>query len=637
MEKKEFRTESKKILDLMVNSVYTHKEIFLREIISNASDALDKLAYIALTDDKVGLTNEDFNITILPNEDERTLTVADNGIGMTYEELENNLGVIARSGSQLFKSEISKNGNTVPDIIGQFGVGFYSSFMVSQKVTVLTRAYGSNEAYLWESEGVDGYTITPAQKDSVGTEVRMYLKDDTEDENYSEYLEYYTLRRLIKKYSDYIRFKILMDVPKTRTIESDEVDEDGKKKTTYESYTEREVINSRVPLWKRSKEEASDEECFAFFKDKYFEREDPLLCIRENVQGLISYRAMLFVPSSIPHGYFTKEFEKGLSLYSSGVMIIDKCADLLPEHFRFVKGVVDSDDLSLNISRELLQQDRQLKVIATSLEKRIKRELKRLLEEDREKYEKFFHVFGLQLKYGIVNDFGTHKDLLSDLLLFYSSKKQAMITLDEYVADMPEDQKYIYFACGDSHTLIESLPQTERIRDKGWDILSMTDDIDRFVAEVLEKVGEKELRSADSDDAELVSDEEKEQTEKAAKESKDLLDFIEDSLDGGISAARISQKLRSHAVFLTAEGGITLEMEKYFAQIPGEQKPKAERVLELNPNHSAFLALKSAFEGGDKDKAARMAKVLYGQALLIAGLDLENPTEFSELVSSFLS
>ena len=632
MRKKAFKTESKRILDMMIHSVYTHREIFLREIISNASDALDKLAYRALTDDSVGLGPDDLRIRIRLDPSARTITVSDNGVGMTADELETNLGTIASSGSFRFKNGL--DGDSVPDvdIIGQFGVGFYSAFMVSSSVSVISRAFGSDEAFRWESDGSDGYTVSPAERDGFGTDVIMTLKEDTEEESYSEFLDFYRIRGLVKKYSDYIRFPIVMDVPKTRPVETEE---NGEKKTDYESYTEEETINSRVPIWKRSKDEASDEDCVAFYKEKYHETEDPLTLIRADVQGLTSYKALLFVPASAPFGYYSREFEKGLSLYSSGVLIIDRCADLLPDHFRFVKGVVDSDDLSLNISRELLQHDRQLKTIATSLEKRIKRELKSLLEKDREKYERFFRVFGLQLKYGVVSDYGAHKELLSDLLLFHSLNKKGMVTLDEYVAAMPEGQKHIYYACGESVSKIEALPQAERIRDKGFDLLCLTDDVDQFVVELLGKVGETEFRSADADDEALEDAAEKEKAEEAEKSSADLLAFVKETLGDRVSAVRISRKLKSHPVFLTAEGGLTIEMEKYFASLPGEEKPKANRVLELNAAHPAFAALSGAF-ASDRAKAEKYARILYAQALLIAGLPLEDPTAYSDLVCGLM-
>jgi molecular chaperone HtpG len=637
MEKKEFKTESRRILDLMVNSVYTHKEIFLREIISNASDALDKLAYRALTDDKVGLSGDDFYIKITADKDSRILTVSDNGIGMTKEELESNLGVIAQSGSLSFKKELLEKGNAADiDIIGQFGVGFYSAFMVSKKVTVVSRAYGSDKAFKWESEGVDGYTISEAERDNFGTDVIMALKDDTNDEKYSDFLDFYNIKRIVKKYSDYIRFAIKMDVPKTREVELDELDEKGNKKTKYETYYVLETINSRVPIWKRSKEEAPDEECFKFYKEKYFEAEDPLACIRINAEGTTAYRAMLFVPASAPLGYYSKDYEKGLELYSNGVMIINKCPELLPEHFRFVRGVVDSDDLPLNISREMLQHSRQLNIIASNIEKRIKRELKKMLEDEREKYEKFFKAFGLQLKYGIVNEYGAHKELLSDLLLFYSSKKGAMLTLSEYVKNMPPEQKYIYYACGASVKLVESLPQTELIREKDYDILCMTDEIDEFVVGMLGKYEDKEFRSASSDDLGIISEEQKKETTKKAEENKELLDFVKESLNGAVSSVKISEKLKTRPCFLSTEGGVTIEMEKYFAALPGENKLKAQKVLELNATHKVFAALKNAYET-DKDKAAKLSKILYNQALLIAGLPLEDPSGYSEIVCDLIS
>ena len=482
MAKKQFKTESKRILDMMINSVYTHKEIFLRELISNASDAIDKLAYRALTDDTVHTARSDFKIMVKPDKEARTLTISDNGIGMSEEELESNLGVIARSGSFAFKNDLSekdKEEKTV-DIIGQFGVGFYSAFMVAEKVRVVSRKFGEDEAHVWESTGADGYTVSPAERAEAGTDVILYLKPDTEDEHYDEFLDTYELRRIIRKYSDYIRFPIVMDVEKSRPVESDEVDETGKKKTTYETYTEPETVNSMVPIWQRPKSEVSDEDCYAFYKEKYYDNEPPLKVIRIEAEGLISFKAMLFIPSSVPYGYYTKEFEKGLQLYSNGVMIIDRCAELLPEYFRFVKGVVDSDNLSLNISRELLQHDKQLRVIAQNIEKRIKRELKKMMEDDPETYAKFYKLFGLQLKYGVVSDFGAHRELLSDLLMFASAKSDKLLTLDEYVKAMPEDQKYIYYACGESLSKIGALPQIERLRAKDYNVLYMTDEVDEI-------------------------------------------------------------------------------------------------------------------------------------------------------------
>ena len=637
MAKKQFKTESKRILDMMINSVYTHKEIFLRELISNASDAIDKLAYRALTDDTVHTARSDFKILVKPDKEARTLTVSDNGIGMSEEELESNLGVIARSGSFAFKNDLSekdKEEKTV-DIIGQFGVGFYSAFMVAEKVRVVSRKFGEDEAHVWESTGADGYTVSPAERAEAGTDVILYLKPDTEDEHYDEFLDTYELRRIIRKYSDYIRFPIVMDVEKSRPVESDEVDENGKKKTTYETYTEPETVNSMVPIWQRPKSEVSDEDCYAFYKEKYYDSEPPLKVIRIEAEGLISFKAMLFIPSSVPYGYYTKEFEKGLQLYSNGVMIIDRCAELLPEYFRFVKGVVDSDNLSLNISRELLQHDKQLRVIAQNIEKRIKRELKKMMEDDPETYAKFYKLFGLQLKYGVVSDFGAHRELLSDLLMFASAKSDKLLTLDEYVKAMPEDQKYIYYACGESLSKIGALPQIERLRAKDYNVLYMTDEVDEFVVEILGQVGEKKFKNVSRDDLELETEEEKKETEQKNEDNKALLDFVKETLGGGVSAVRISHKLVSHPVCLTSEGSVTLEMEKYFAAIPGENKVKAQRVLELNGDHPVFAQLKNAFET-DKELAAKYAKILYAQALLIAGFPLEDPAGYSELVCGLL-
>ena len=637
MAKKQFKTESKRILDMMINSVYTHKEIFLRELISNASDAIDKLAYRALTDDTVHTARSDFKIMVKPDKEARTLTISDNGIGMSEEELESNLGVIARSGSFAFKNDLSekdKEEKTV-DIIGQFGVGFYSAFMVAEMVRVVSRKFGEDEAHVWESTGTDGYTVSPAERAEAGTDVILYLKPDTEDEHYDEFLDTYELRRIIRKYSDYIRFPIVMDVEKSRPVESDEVDETGRKKTTYETYTEPETVNSMVPIWQRPKSEVSDEDCYAFYKEKYYDSEPPLKVIRIEAEGLISFKAMLFIPSSVPYGYYTKEFEKGLQLYSNGVMIIDRCAELLPEYFRFVKGVVDSDNLSLNISRELLQHDKQLRVIAQNIEKRIKRELKKMMEDDPETYAKFYKLFGLQLKYGVVSDFGAHRELLSDLLMFASAKSDKLLTLDEYVKAMPEDQKYIYYACGESLSKIGALPQIERLRAKDYNVLYMTDEVDEFVVEILGQVGEKKFKNVSRDDLELETEEEKKETEQKNEDNKALLDFVKETLGGGVSAVRISHKLVSHPVCLTSEGSVTLEMEKYFAAIPGENKVKAQRVLELNGDHPVFAQLKNAFET-DKELAAKYAKILYAQALLIAGFPLEDPAGYSELVCGLL-
>ncbi|MDR1217498.1 MAG: molecular chaperone HtpG, partial [Oscillospiraceae bacterium] len=532
MAKKEFQSESKRLLDLMVNSIYTHKEIFLREIISNASDAIDKLCYISLTDDKVGLSRDDFVIDIDADTEARTITVSDNGIGMTADELESNLGVIANSGSLQFKKDMGDGKPEDVDIIGQFGVGFYSAFMVSSKVTVISRAYGQDGANMWESEGSDGYTVSPCERAAPGTTIIMELKPDTDDEKYSEYLEEYTLHRIIKKYSDYIRWPIMADVTKSRQIETDETDSDGQKKKEWEDYTERAVLNSRVPIWQRAKGEASDEECAEFYKEKFFDMDGPASVIRVSAEGTVSYKAMLFIPLKAPYDYYTREFKAGLQLYTSGVMIMEYCSDLLPEHFRFVRGVVDSQDLSLNISRELLQHDRQLKIIRTNIEKKVKAELLKLMESDAEKYETFFKSFGTQLKYGIVNGYGINKDLLSDLIMFYSSKEQRLVPLSSYVKNMPEEQKYVYYACGESTGILDKLPQAEQVRERGYEILYLTDSVDEFVVKTLGKFEEKEFRSVNDDDLGLESEDEKKDSEQQETESRELLDFIKESLDG---------------------------------------------------------------------------------------------------------
>lgn len=640
MAKKQFKAESKRLLDLMINSIYTHKEIFLREIISNASDALDKLCYLSLTDENVGMSRSDFRIDVRADKDARTITVSDNGIGMTEEEMEKNLGVIANSGSFKFKKDLTQDEKDEKeiDIIGQFGVGFYSAFMVSDKVRVVSRAYGSDTAYCWESSGADGYTVTEAQKEKVGTDITMYLKEDTEDENYSEFLETYRLRSLIKKYSDYIRYPICMDIEKTRTVETDEVDDKGNKKTKTETYIENETVNSMVPIWQRNKSEVSDEECKKFYKEHFFDMDDPVRVIRVNAEGAVTYKAMLFIPSKAPYGYFTKEFEKGLQLYTSGVMIMDKCSDLIPEHFRFVKGVVDSQNLSLNISREILQHDRQLKIIAANLEKKIKSELKKMMTDDPEGYEKFYQAFGLQLKYGIVNDYGMHKDLLSDLIMFYSSTEKKLVSLKDYVSRMPEEQKYIYFASGETVSKIDALPQTELIKDKGFEILYMTDSVDEFVVQILGNYEEKQFKSVNDKELGIETDEDKKETEKQSEDNKELLDFVKETLADKVAAVRISGKLKSHPVCLTTDGAVTLEMEKYFKSVPGAEAigaVKAEKVLELNPSHPAFAALKAAWSS-DKDKAAKYAEILYTQALLIAGVEIDDPAGYADLVCSLM-
>ena len=630
MAKKMFKAESQKLLDLMINSIYTHKEIFLREIISNASDALDKLCYISLTDDSVGMARGDFRIKITADKENRILKVSDNGVGMTKEELTENLGTIAKSGSLQFKKDMADDKSDT-DIIGQFGVGFYSAFMVSDKVTVITRAYNSETAYEWVSEGADGYTVSECEKDGVGTDIIMHIKPDTDDEKYGEFLETYRLRMLVKNYSDYIRFPIKMDIEKSREIKPG----DDKNPPEYETYIEEETVNSMVPIWQKNRSEASDEDCAKFYKEKFYDHEDPLLTVRVSAEGLVSYKAMLFIPSAMPFGYYTKDFEKGLQLYSSGVLIMDKCADLLPEHFRFVKGVVDSQSLSLNISRELLQHDRQLKVIATNIEKKIKSELLKLMKDEPEKYEKFYANFGLQLKYGIVNDYGTHKELLRDLLMFHSSKENKLVSLADYVSRMPEEQKFIYYACGETTAKIDKLPQTEPVKDKGFEMLYLTDEVDEFVMNMLDELEGKKFKSINSGDTELESDDDKKKIEKQTADNKDLLTFVKETLNGKVSDVIISKKLKTHPVCLSSESPVSLEMEKYFDTIPGENKVKAERVLELNAEHKIFASLKDAFDG-DKVKAEKFAEILYDQALLIADMPIDDPSRFAELVCELI-
>lgn len=627
MAKKHFKAESKRLLDLMINSIYTNKDIFLREIISNASDALDKLHYISLTDEKArNAINGELRIFVCADKDSRTVTVEDNGVGMSEEELENNLGTICKSGSLAFKDGIPEDNAEAANIIGQFGVGFYSAFMVADKVTVISRRFDSETAYRWESSGADGYTVCEEADAPVGTKIIMHLKDDTDTEKYSDYLEEYRLKHLIKQYSDYIRYPIRMDLTKTRTVGEGE---DAKSET----YIETETVNSMVPLWKKNKKEITKEQTDAFYKENFFDSEPPILTIPISTEGLVSYKALLFVPAAAPYNYFTKEYKKGLKLYSSGVMIMDSCEDLLPDRFRFVKGVVESDDLSLNISREMLQQDHQLKAIAANIEKKIKTELKKLMDNDREQYEKFFAAFGIQLKYGVASDYGLHAADTKDLLLFYSMNEKKMISIDEYIKKMPEDQKHIYYACGETVSKIISLPQAELVRDKGYDMLCLTDEVDEFTMQMLQSEDGKDFCSINSDKAEL-SDSEK-NTEEAEKENEDMLKFLAEKI-GGVHSVVISKKLKSHPVCLSTTGGITLEMEKYFASMPGDNmKPKAERVLELNPNHEVFAVLKKTYET-DKERAADLGEILYDQALLIADMPIEDPARYTDLICSFI-
>lgn len=626
MEKMQFKSESKRLLDLMINSIYTHREIFLREIISNASDAIDKLCFISLTDDKVGMSRSDFKILIKADKENRTLTVSDNGIGMDKDELENNLGTIASSGSYKFRQQLKDEDKENVDIIGQFGVGFYSAFMVAKEITVITRKYGSDTGYKWQSAGADGYTIEEWQKDTVGTDIIMVLKDDTEEDKYSEYLEQYRLSSLIKKYSDYIRYPIEMD------MESTKVKEGTEEKPEYETVVERKTLNSMVPIWQKAKKDVTKEEYNNFYKEKFFDFEDPLLTITTSVEGVVTYKALLYIPAKTPYNYYTKEYEKGLQLYSSGVMIMENCPDLLPEHFRFVKGVVDSQDLTLNISREMLQHNRQLKLIEEHLEKKIKNELASMLKKDRENYEKFFASFGRQLKYGLVSDYGAHKDKLSDLILFYSYNQKKLINLDEYVEAMKEDQKYIYFATGESKEIIETLPQTEILKDKGFDFLCCIDEIDEFALNSLRTFKEKEFRSVLNDDLGIESENKEEEKE----EGQDaLITFIKETLGDKVSQVVVSKKLKSHPVCLTAQGGISFEMEKYFSVVQPESGMKAQRVLEINMSHPAVKALKDKVTT-NIEEAKKYVQLLYSQSLLIAGLPLENPSEYTDLVCSLM-
>ncbi len=634
MAKKQFKAESKRLMDLMINSIYTHKEIFLREIVSNASDAIDKLAYLSLTDDSVPVKRSDFRITVTPDKAARTLTVSDNGVGMTEEELEQNLGTIAKSGTLQFKEGMEKDS---ADIIGQFGVGFYSAFMVADRVQVISRRCGADQAYCWESSGVDGYTVTPCEKEGWGTDVIMFIKEDTDDEKYGEYLETYRLQELIKKYSDYIRHPIRMTVSESKMKEKP-ADAGEDYKPEWETVEEEKTINSMVPLWQRPRSKVKQEEYDQFYREKFGDWEAPLCTITTSSEGTVTFKAMLFVPSRTPYDFYTREYEKGLQLYSSGVLIMDKCADLLPDCFRFVKGVVDSPDFSLNISREMLQHTRQLTVIATALEKKIKSELLKLLKDDREKYEKFWAAFGRQLKYGVVDGYGAKKELLRDLLLFQSSKQDKPVTLHEYVERMAEGQEFIYYVSGENAAQAAKLPQTERIADKGYEILYLTEEVDEFVMQALAEVEGKKLKSVSDPDALPETDEEKAEQEKQAQENKPVLDFVKETLGDKIHEARISKILRSAPVFLTADGPMTLEMEKYFSKLedPMSAGMKAQKVLELNPAAAPFTALKAALDAGDKDRAGKYVNILYNQALLIAGLPIEDPAAYTELVCSLM-
>lgn len=626
MAKKEFKSESKRLLDLMINSIYTHKEIFLRELISNASDAIDKLCFIALTDDKLNMSRDDFKIFIKPDKENRTLTITDNGIGMDKDDLENNLGTIASSGSYKFKQEMSEKQDDI-DIIGQFGVGFYSAFMVAKKITVVTKKYGCDTAYKWESDGADGYEITETERDEIGTTIVLEIKDNTEEENYDEFLEQYRIQGLIKKYSDYIRYPIMMDMTHSRVKEETKDSE----KPEYEDYTETETLNSMLPIWQRAKKDVKQEEYDNFYREKFMAMDKPLHTIVTSVEGVVTYKALLFIPSQAPYDYYTKEYKKGLQLYSSGVLIMENCEELLPEHFRFVKGIVDSADLSLNISREMLQHDRHLITIAQNIEKKIKNELTSMLANDRENYEKFFNAFGRQLKYGVSADYGMHKEELQDLLMYYSSTEKKLVTLSEYVDRMKEDQKFIYFAVGENISSIDNLPQTELLRSKGYEILYCTEEIDEFSLQTLMQYKDKKFCSATNDDLGIENDENKEEE----KDSSAILTFVKETLGDKVSEVVASKKLVSHPVCLTAKGGISFEMEKYFNAVQPDSGMKAQRVLELNMNHLAVKAMESTVQT-DIEKAKKYAELLYDQALLIAGLPIENPGEYADLVCSLM-
>ena len=636
MAKKQFKAESKRLLDLMINSIYTHKEIFLRELISNASDAEDKLAYKALTDDQVPVDRSQLKITIVPDKEKRTLTISDNGVGMTKEELENNLGTIAHSGSLQFKQEMDQEhkGEDI-DVIGQFGVGFYSAFMVADAVTVISKAYGSDEAFMWQSDGADGYTITPCEKDAPGSDIIMHIKPNADEENYDQYLETYKLQELIKKYSDYIRYPIVMEVEDYRQKPKPE-DAGDDYKPEWETVKEWKTINSMVPLWQRPKAKVTDEEYNSFYKEKFMDWQDPLAVIHTSAEGAVTYKALLYIPQKAPYDFYTREYQKGLQLYSSGVMIMDKCADLLPDYFRFVKGVVDSPDFSLNISREILQHDRQLKVIANALEKKIKGELEKMQKDDPEKYEKFWAAFGSQIKYGVVADYGAHKDKLKDLLLFWSSKEGKNTTLAAYKDRMSEDQPYYYYACGESVDKIAKLPQVERILDKGYEILCCTEDVDDFVMQALGEIDGKKFMSATAEDALPQTDEEKKQAEEKAEAGKPVLEAVKNVLGDQVKEVRISKILKSGACCLSADGPVSLEMERYMRKLEGGEHMKAQRVLELNADSAPYAALKKAVDSGDQATVEKYSKLLYGQALLLADLPLEDPSEYAELVCSLM-
>ncbi len=633
MAKQQFKAESQRLLDLMINSIYTHKEIFLREIISNASDAMDKLAYQALTDDKVGMSREDFAITIEAQPKYRILTISDNGIGMSREEMEENLGTICKSGSLDFKSKLESTDEV--DIIGQFGVGFYSAFMAAETVTVISRKYGSDEAFMWQSSGADGYTIEPAQRETAGTDVIMKLKEDTEDETYSRFLEEYQIRELVRKYSDYIRYPIRMEVTKSRMIPQSEEDKAAGKEPQYEDYKEIETLNSMVPLWQRNKKDVTEEEYAAFYREKFFDFEKPVSHLHLSVEGAVTYKALLYIPGRAPYDFYTKDYKKGLQLYSSGVLIMESCEDLLPDHFRFVRGIVDSQDLSLNISRELLQHNRQLSFIARNLEKRIRTELQNLMKDNREAYEKFYATFGRQLKYGTVSEYGAHKDACKDLLLFWSHREGKLISLQEYVDAMAEGQEKIYFAPGESKDRLAKLPQVAALTAKGYDVLLFTEDVDEFIPQTLVNFAEKEFCNVSTDDLGLATEEDKQKTQEKTQALKAVLDFVQETLGEKVKEVRLSTNLGDYAVSLVPDAGMSFEMEKYMKRMNPEFAFPAGRILELNAEHPAVSAMASAVEA-EPEKAKDYAELLYSQALLMADLPLEDPMAYAALVCKLM-
>ena len=633
--KKQFKAESKRLLDLMINSIYTHKEIFLRELISNASDAIDKLYYLSLTENRQDVDRDAFEIHLDVDREARTITIRDNGLGMNKEELEENLGTIAKSGSLAFKQKLEEGEQSDVDIIGQFGVGFYSAFMVAQKVVVTSRKYGEEEAYRWESNASDGYTIEPCEKEGWGSEITLYLKDNTEEENYDEFLAQYEIERLIRKYSDYIRYPIRMEVEEQKRVEEEHADENAEPK--YETIIETKTLNSMVPLWKRNKNDITAEEYNSFYKDKFMDFIDPQKVIHFSVEGNVSFTALLFIPGKAPMNYYSQDYKKGLQLYSRGVFIMDKAEDLIPEHFRFVKGLVDSQDLSLNISREMLQHDRQLKVIASRIEKKIKSELLLMLRNEREEYEKFWNNFGLQIKFGVYNDYGMHKDLLQDLLLFYSSHEKKLVTLDEYVARMPEDQKYIYFVSGADVDKIDRMPMVQSVKAKEYEILYLTDNVDEFALQALGNYKEKQFKNISQGDLDLASEEEKKEVEQTAEANKDLLEDIKEALKDKVQDVKISTRLVDDPVCMSSDEGMSFEMEKVLSAMP-EGNPygmKATRILEINPKHPIFAALQKIY-ASDKEAVKEYADVLYTQAMLIEGFPVEDPMEFSRKVCDIM-